>query len=261
MTVNELTLGIMASFNIGRLSFEQLSELITPFGITETALRTGLSRMIQNGLMSADRNSRPVSYCLTKKSRTVTGNISAPFKIKTENAWAGDFWGIAYSVPGNDTSRRHRLRKKLSAYRFGSLNPGLWIRPVMESEPPYNGLEDLEDDPACRLIRFTPRSRLTRDECRSIWKLGEKEKSMKDALTLIETALPEIPGFAPEEAFIRKMETGKKAVNALAGDPLLPAELLPAGWLADELRNLFALWDREITKAAVAFFIPIIKGE
>ncbi|MBI9104466.1 MAG: BlaI/MecI/CopY family transcriptional regulator [Spirochaetales bacterium] len=251
----------MAALNIKSIDFKMLSHLISPFEISETSLRTSLSRMVKKGLLSVEKNKKEAVYYRARKNNRISSNISAPFTSPGKRGWDYDYWGVLYSVPGAEASPRHKIRKKLVAYRYGLWSPGLWIRPVLTGEKPYNGLEELSENPYCRLIRFTPDQKLKRDECSRIWHLEEKVEIMNKAIEKLKNAMSMISDSTPEAAFKFKMEIGESAVRALASDPLLPNEQLPEKWPAEELRELFGRWDNDITKIAEGFYIPILKGE
>jgi hypothetical protein len=170
MNAGELIFAFFASLPIRELTFSQIANLSLPFGITETTLRTSLARMHEKGLLQIEKRGRTAIYSFSGKSRSVSANVSAGFRLAFPPEWNGLFWGILFSLPSSEKVTRHKLRTKLEAYRYAPWMPGIWIRPVGDRKrilyPEY-----------CRVIEFRPEgglsveeaARLTCRKGRSIW--------------------------------------------------------------------------------------------
>ncbi len=53
-----------------------------------------------------------------------------------------------------------------------------------------------------------------------------------------------LDGLSPERALAETFAVGGRAIKVMFEDPPLPGALLPRGWRGDELRKLFAEYDR-----------------
>ena len=257
MNLTETLFGIFTSLDLKEAEFSLLTELTAPFGATETALRTALARMTGKNLLISERRERKAVYSLSGRGARVGGNIAAAFSPRDAGGWTGDYWSAGFTLPDKEKGLRYRVRKKLSAYRFGGWLPGLWIRPVIPAEPPYNGLRELEETSSCRLMRLCPETPLSEPEIRRIWKLVETSRRLRGALQRIERELTGLQTLSPREAFVRRYEVGNEAVSALAEDPLLPEAMTRDNWPGDRLRQIFALWDREVAERAHPFYFPL----
>ena len=67
MNDNELIFGLMSEFGRHDYSFEELKKLTTPFDVSETSLRTNLSRMIHKDTIQSRKHGKAAYYGLSKK--------------------------------------------------------------------------------------------------------------------------------------------------------------------------------------------------
>jgi DNA-binding transcriptional regulator PaaX len=78
------------------------------------------------------KEGRKALYSLRARGRKIGSNVSLHFRGLDWSSWDGSYWTAAFSLP--DAKERYRLQKKLGAYRFRALYPGLWIRPIHPEE-------------------------------------------------------------------------------------------------------------------------------
>jgi phenylacetic acid degradation operon negative regulatory protein len=258
MKVNELIFGIMAAFGKEEYSITDFLYLLKPFDVTESSLRTNLSRMSKRDLIKVRRDGKKAYYCFAGKGEKIKTNIAKSFSQESDwSKWDNSWWGIAFSVPEIEKPARHRIRKKILAYRFVSLYPGFWIRPFNESEEIENRLSSLISNGYCKLIRFNFFMEITKQEVSGLWSLDKVNLEFKRGLKLLESRYDDIDTYSPAEALKQRMLTGNMIIEILFKDPLLPALFLPQDWKAGELKSKFFKWDRKITDVSRPYWKKI----
>jgi phenylacetic acid degradation operon negative regulatory protein len=107
-----------------------LISLLQPFGLSEGAVRTVLSRMARKGWLDGQRTGRNSFYDLAPKGRRLLEEgQDRIFHPSWDGPWDGSWFLLAYSIPEDVRHLRDRLRDRLAWLGFGSLGNGLWISP------------------------------------------------------------------------------------------------------------------------------------
>jgi phenylacetic acid degradation operon negative regulatory protein len=114
----------------GPVPVGSLISLLDPFGLTEGAIRTALSRMVRRGWLVSVRRGKRGQYALSARGRRLLESGEARiFHPRWDEPWGGQWYVLAYSIPESRRSLRDRLRVRLAWLGFGSLGNGLWISP------------------------------------------------------------------------------------------------------------------------------------
>ncbi len=218
MTARSVVLSVLLGAHPAWATAAELLRLSADFDIKETALRVALTRMVAAGdLVRSDDGYRLSDRLLARQRR----QDAALHPITRD--WDGDWTTVVVTSVGNDARARAALRTALLHSRFGELREGVWLRP--------NNLD--EDLPA--EVRGRARVLHARDDApaalaAALWDLPGWAKAGKRLLREMSRAT-DIPGrFTVAAAMVRHLLT----------DPVLPTELLPADWPADELRHAYA---------------------
>lgn len=107
-----------------------LITLLSPFGLSEGAVRTVLSRMVRKRWLVSGRGGRRGQYSLSARGRRLLEAGEARiFHPRWDEPWDGQWYLLAYSIPESRRALRDRLRVRLAWLGFGSLGNGLWISP------------------------------------------------------------------------------------------------------------------------------------
>lgn len=238
-----------------RLSAAALVELCGRFGISGGTTRVALSRMVAAGELSAeDGQYRLVGEGLLSRQRRQDDALAPP----SAGRWSGA-WRMAVVVSsGRAAAERVELRRALSDARYAEWREGVWLRPdnlapprgdLVDESAPHAGGHPRPPGPL-RWLTVTP------DEdpvalAAGLWALPDW--AVDGERLLAES--PEEPGdliaAAPEWA-ADVFTAAAATLRHLRTDPLLPAELLPTGWPADELRARYARYLQAI-QALVRF--------
>lgn len=213
-------------------------EVMGTVGVSEKAVRSTLSRMVERNLLSKHRVGRKVYYRLTRRATDVL--IDGDRRVWETGAvnrdWDGTWTVVGFSLPDDRRSERHDLRSRLTWAGFGLLQHAMWIAPgtkdvasIIDSlglgrnttvltaaaAGPTSPIEMAQrafdiDGIAWRYRDFLARWNASR------WMESERTSVMARQLMLHTDWL-----------------------ETIRQDPHLPAELLPADWPAIEAEQLF----------------------
>lgn len=195
--------------------------------VNESAVRTALTRMVSSGDLLREDGVYTLPERLLERQRRQDDAMQVPV-----GPWAGG-WRVAVVVStGKDQVSRLHLRRTLTAAHLGELREGLWMRPDNLSWHPGPDIaEDLElmrahpERDAVELARALFRPDEWASVGRSLLAHAGRVTTARDRLTVFATI-----------------------VRHLTHDPLLPSELLPAGWPGAALRETYAAFRAEVTR-------------
>lgn len=258
MTNSGLVYGLFATFDYAEFSMEELRGLTGPFGMTETNLRSALSRMHHQGAVSIRKKGRTAIYRPTEQSRRYGGNVARAFTTPDWSDWTGEIVAVAFSF-GVDSSNRYRLQKHLKIYRFAPLFSGFWIRPHREQEAIRDSFIEFLAPGSCRMTVGRLHPAIGTDDALRLWHLQDLGARMKERAETLEELLPRLKNTPPHEAFRAKMEQGDATVRILAEDPLLPKPLVPSDWPGSRLRKIFIEFDASVTDQSRPFWTRYVK--
>jgi phenylacetic acid degradation operon negative regulatory protein len=114
----------------GRVPVGSLIDLLSPFGLSEGAVRTVLSRMVRRRWLVSGRGKGRGRYALSARGRhLLQAGEKRIFHPPWDEPWDGQWYLLAYSIPESRRRLRNRLRVRLAWLGFGSLGNGLWLSP------------------------------------------------------------------------------------------------------------------------------------
>jgi len=253
MKDSDLIYGIMASLGKDEYSVAYLNYLLGPFNVTDSSLRTVLSRMQKNKIIESKKNG---IYSFDKKGKKISQNVALSFKSSNWDNWDNTWWGYIYSLPSKEKVLRHKVRTKLSLYRFVSLYPGCWIRPLnieKDEEQIKENFFDLSNSGFGDLVKMNFHRVPDKTRIQNLWNIKSINKEFKDGIKLIKESELKLKNIKSDNAFALKMYVGNIIVKLLFKDPLLPDYYLPDNWKGKDLRNIFFSWEKKATKAARKF--------
>lgn len=259
MKDTDIIYAFFVSLPVKELSMNQLKALGVPFRITETNVRSMLSRLHARNLIDVRREGRTAYYRLSSRGTRIGSNIGYHFREPNWTDWKGLYWGMAFTE--SDGSSRYKLRKKLTAYRFRALYPGLWIRPLNPREKIPEVFSEQAGAIGFDLFSCRFHQELSLERIAEIYELDAVTQVLSDALVKVERSIESITDLSPAEAFRDQILLGDVLVHALAADPLLPPALLPNTWPAARLRNAFEKWNRLFAKYNAPFVRSALRLE
>jgi phenylacetic acid degradation operon negative regulatory protein len=247
MKGTDLLFGLLISFHKNEYSFSDIRWLTLPFSISETSLRTNLSRMESNGTIRIKKKGKRAFYSLTDKSVKLSSNISLSFSTPDWSGWNNDWWGISVSLPEEKNELRYYIHKKISSHRFALLHPGFWIRPYNKIEKTEERLKTIIDNHYVKTMRFQFYTSEDMSKVTEIWKINQINSEFKSCLTYISNSYKSFNLDDSKEALRGKMIVGDYTVKQLFKDPLLPDIFLPSDWKGNAVRKSFKEWDKLTT--------------
>jgi len=246
------------------IPLKKVFALLEPFQKSETAIRMGLSRGVQSGLLVNYRKGGEVYYRLTDEAvrgfeywQSTLARFRERIKLQT-SAWDGQ-WSIV-AAAGRDKRLGDDLADRLMPLGYGCLDKDLWVSPydlnhqVTECSL-ANGL-------AKSLYLFRGRlegNRSPADIVSATWPVEELAqrydllaKNLNEALKVLNAQQTDGSGL-PFLHFY-----GLEVFELIQADPQLPLELLPGGWPGLPVTRTFWEAREKIMPAANQFINRVI---
>jgi phenylacetic acid degradation operon negative regulatory protein len=225
-----------------------LIELLAPLGLSESAVRTVLSRMARKGWLASERRGRTAWYDLTARGRALLRRGSERIYHRgREERWDGSWYLVTYSIPEEDRELRDRFRVRLAWLGCGSLGGGTWISPHDVYEPIAEfagelGIEHQVEVFRARHMGFSDARRLVAS-CWDLATVGRRyTRFIRRFSPLYEDSrrAEKSRALSPEDAYVRRFELIHEYRQFLSLDPNLPPPLLPPDWVGESAARLFA---------------------
>ena len=225
---------VLASALLGEsppeLSVSHLVHLAALFGINENRARVALSRMATAGEVTSDGSGRYrlAGHLLDRQGR------QAGSRRGGTRPWDGTWRMVVVTTTGQSADDRGARRKRLLLARLAEQRDGVWLRPDnIELSP------DPRSDPDVALYSGTPDGDSTALAA-TLWDLdawADGADGLRQRMGSLHPSGPDdlAPGFVLSAAVLRHLQS----------DPLLPEQLLPAGWPGVALRKEYDRWDGE----------------
>lgn len=224
MTARSVVLSVLLGAHPASATAAELLRLTADFDIRESTVRVALTRMVGAGDLVRSEDGYRLSDRLLARQRRQDNAIDPPMR-----PWDGQWTTLVVTSVGNDARTRAGLRFTLQDNRFGELREGVWLRPDnLESDLPAEVLD------RARVLR-------SRDEdpgglAAQLWDLSGWARGGTRLLDEM-AAAADIPGrFVVAAGIVRHLLT----------DPVLPDELLPAGWPGAALRKTYGDFAAEL---------------
>lgn len=258
MKDSELIFGIMASLDKKEYSIDDLKYLTAPFDVTETNLRTVLSRMTNSNILCANRDAKKVVYKFCDKGIKTRLSVSAHFTTTQWSKWDNQWIGVLFSVPNLKNNERYSIRKILKHNMFACLYPGFWIRPN-NNDCIFKNIDEIVKNDHCKIIKYQHYSNITKEEISNIFEIKSINAEFKKELEVINILLKD-DNYDAIYSFRQKMIVGDRIIKLLYKDPMLPKEFLPDDWKGEEIRDKFFKLNKKLTQLSKPFVNKIFKN-
>ncbi len=224
MTARSVVLSVLLGAHPAWATASELIRLTEDFDIKEATLRVALTRMVSAGDLVRSEDGYRLSDRLLARQRRQDDAINPQLR-----SWDGTWTTLVITSVGIDARTRATLRTTLQQNRFGELREGVWLRPdnlkltlprdVLSRVRVLHGYDDSPAELAARL-----------------WDLPRWARTGRQLLDDM-SAATDIPGrFVAAAGMVRHLLT----------DPVLPDEMLPAGWPGPALRESYAQFAAEL---------------
>ena len=216
-----------------------LIRLLAPFGINERLVRTSVYRLTREGWLDS-RQDRPAQPLSADAPGPAPLRERVPSHLRRAAAGWDGTWQIVIAPPAEiDDATRRELRKELGWEGFGTLVPGLFVRP---SRADGDGALmailralGVRREVALLAARDTPmdKVRTLKSSAAVCWDLDRVAAEYRAFLRRFARVLRAFDNVAthdPEQCFVVRTLLIHEFRRVTLHDPQLPAELLPRDW-------------------------------
>lgn len=253
---------------ITSLPIKKIFQLLEPFQKNETAIRMGLSREIQNGVLTNRREAGEVVYGLTQTAlagfkywmKTMDHNQQ---KIRLQyREWDGWWRLLFFSKEAEIQSDSDNFYDLLKQFGFGSLNRNVWLSPYNYQEEIIRLARESKGAPQFHFFE----SRLTDENGRQdlvaeVWPIVKLNESYRQFLALIEerTQNSDYNAYRGGGGLPVLHRIGLEFFEIVREDPHLPKEILPEDWLGFKAALVFKNLRDEILPKANQFISHVLE--
>ncbi|OBF26866.1 PaaX domain-containing protein, C- domain protein [Mycobacterium sp. ACS4331] len=217
LTARSVVLSVLLGAHPAWASAAELVRLTADFDIKESTLRVALTRMVSAGDLVRSADGYRLSDRLLARQRRQDDAVHPRLR-----PWDGTWVMLVITTVGIDARDRSSLRKMLQDSRFAELREGVWLRPD-------NLDADLPDEVRAVVRVFEVRESAPEALAAQLWDLDAWAADARHLLAALAEAGERSARFVTAAAIVRHLLT----------DPVLPAQLLPDDWPADELRRAY----------------------
>lgn len=214
--------------------------------VGERAARSALSRMKQNGWLSAHRAGRRSAYTLTANTKALLEEGTRRLFGPRPKDWDGCWHLVVYSLPQEHRTLRRHLRTRLSWLGYGMLLPGTMVAAFPRRQEVTALLRELQVEP---YVHFFSSSTLETAGGQEIvsrcWDLPELDRRYtrfveryRESYAKFQRRKRQSGDLPHAESFIHRLWITYEFSSFPREDPNLPPELLPAGWSGMEAAGL-----------------------
>ena len=219
--------------------------LLAESGVTPAGARTAISRLARRGVLEGSRRGRHSSYRLAHAAAAslAIGGHWILTATATARPWDGQWTLVAFTLPQEHSAQRRALRGQLRWLGFAPLYDGLWISPRTLPGPAMRHLAQLTPGTISVFRgRQADLGATTGRDPLDAWDVEAIAGQYGDFVDRWQALLPQVrsgqvSGPAAVRARTEVMDTFRRFPTL---DPQLPVELLPANWLRDPAREVFA---------------------
>ncbi len=218
LTARSVVLSVLLGAHPAWASASELIRLAADFGIKDSTLRVSLTRLVASGDLIRSADGYRLSDRLLARQRRQDDAMQPRVR-----EWSGRWTTLVITRVGTDARARSVLRTTLAHQRCAELREGVWMRPD-------NLGVDLDPDLRARLRVLRADDDKPIELTRYLWDLPGWTRTGGELLAAMAAADDVSGRFVVAAAIVRHLLT----------DPVLPDELLPAGWPGAALRTAYA---------------------
>ena len=226
----------------GTIALGSLIRLATPFGLTERLVRTSIGRLASEDWVSFERAGRVSFYSLTPHGRARFAEATQRIYGAPPRDWDG-LWTWVVIPPALKTVRDD-LREELLWLGFGQITPGVFAHPTHKESVIRSRLEELQASGQLIVMQGSVLNEAASANLVSMgWDLGDLARRYKRFIDMFSPVAAALSGtrstsIAGEVAFILRTLLLHEYRKIHLRDPLLPAALLPDGWVGTDAQQL-----------------------
>lgn len=228
----------------GVLWMGSLIALCARAGLSETLVRTAVSRLVVAGQLAGEREGRRSYYSLTRRAREeFQAAARAIFRPPGTDAAEGWLW--LFAPDGAEALGREG---------FAEVAPGLWLGPDRDSPAleaaGHSRMRAAAYGPVAEIAAFAARH----------WDLAAHAARYRAVLAAFAPAEAGAARLPPQQALGLRLRLVHDFRLALLRDPRLPASALPRDWPGLAARRLFCRLYAALSPAAEAEAAALLEG-
>jgi len=205
-----------------------LVEAAALFGVAGGSVRVALTRLVAEGLVERDERGE---YRLGAGAEPVRRRAMAWRDLSSQlRAWSGA-WNAVFDARAPARLEQRRSRRALDLLGFRELRRGLRVRP----DNLAGGLPRLREQlaelglaPGALVCELRDLDALSAARALSLWDGRALVAGYRRHVREIEASTRRLRSRGAEQAMVESFRVGGAALRALAKDPLLPEQIVPA---------------------------------
>jgi phenylacetic acid degradation operon negative regulatory protein len=234
----------------GTVWIGSLIRVLSDFGVSERLVRTSVFRLTRDDWLDVSPVGRRSYYSLTKGGARRFEQATQRIYGEPRQSWSGD-WCLVL-LADLDAEQKETVRKELGWLGFGAISTNVLAHPSPTMSELEQTLKQMGIERNLLVMQGRTLGKNQDDTMRALvhksWNLDEIDSRYEDFITQFRPVFRAVEkgGKADERiAFQIRTLLIQEYRRILLRDPLLPAEMLPAGWhgtAAYQLcRNLYRL--------------------
>ena len=224
------------------VSVQSLTAVLTDFGVNERLVRTSLSRLVNDDVLTVRSTGRRSAYRIAAAATDLFAAADVRIYRGRPEPWDGCWTVVVLDGAEATADRRATLRTELVAAGLGVVAPNVLASPVVSPDVASAVVRRLGGFEQVLVLRSTvvpgpgsadPRTLARR--CVDTDELAQRYASLADRFAAFgDTDLRGLDAARATKLRLLVVATFRRLVLA---DPMLPAELLPTGWPGDRARR------------------------
>lgn len=205
-----------------------LVRMLADLGVTPSAARTRLARLVAGGSLTTTRRGRTADYRLA--GAFAVAYARAEGLASPAPTWDGELHGLLVTVAERHRPFRDAFRRQAGLAGYGQLQPGLFVAPDDRSAPLAELLARAPEGASVlpARLRFDPDA--GRAAAAQAWDLDRLAAAYRDRTAAVRAALAVHADAPPSTVLAAYAGVVEAAFGLFARDPGLPEALLPAHW-------------------------------
>ena len=230
------------------LTAPQIVALGRPLRLSATNIKSHLTRLCAEGVLSRTGPRRSQRYWLSAERERFAGRIAASLAEQPEKEWTHD-WVIVATTRPADRSSRERLRAELWLDGFRPCAPGTYLRPAWPMPWALDRARAIAPSALCLVGKLAGTIRL--EQVQTMYGVDAFDRQARRLASQIRAALRDAGD--PAAAFLARLHMGGRAARLVAHDPRLPPEIWEGRRGLQELRDAFQRFEARIGTLADRF--------
>ena len=224
------------------LEISALIKLCQFLEITPGAVRTAVSRMKSQGILSVKKEKKESFYTLSPKALIAREGFNKKVFVGEDIYlnWENDWWLVSCAFEKKNSGKRQKLANLLQEKGFGRLHRGLWLKPV----DPYLWLEreiekiGLKDEVTIFATKVSSPEKAV-SMARQIWPMQEMAAEFNVLEGQLRERTIEYRNWDDQNCFVHQIDLFNQFAAPLVRFPIIPPSLLADDWPGLTYRELF----------------------